>query len=88
MRVRCIKTSLFEGGSLETFCIRSTSRPDDFRHLKVEKTYPKVEFTLEAFPVDDAPHYEALSYAWDTLPASEECVCNGDEFHVSPTLFG
>jgi hypothetical protein len=61
--------------------------PDDFRLLKVEKIHPKVEFALEIFPVDDAPHYEALSYAWGTLPASEECICNGDGFYVSPTLY-
>ena len=65
----------------------SSIGPDDFRLLKVEKIHPKVEFTLESFPVNDAPHYEALSYAWGTLPASEECICNGDKFYVSLTLY-
>src|SRR5277367_3674687 len=65
----------------------SSIGPDDFRLLKVEKIHPKVEFTLETFPVNDAPQYEALSYAWGTLPASEECICNGDGFYLSPTLY-
>jgi hypothetical protein len=65
----------------------SSIGPDDFRLLKVEKIHPKVEFALETFSVNDAPQYEALSYAWGTLPASEECICNGDCFYVSPTLY-
>src|SRR2546423_15396700 len=65
----------------------SSIGPDDSRRLKVEKIHPKVEFALETFPVNDAPQYEVLSYAWGTLPALEECICNCDGFYVSPTLY-
>ncbi|KAG8164155.1 hypothetical protein KVR01_006073 [Diaporthe batatas] len=64
------------------------------RHIRVLKLYsapssddPELSVELLSVPLDDAPPFEALSYAWGSPSPRTEIRCSGMRIEIGPSLY-
>ncbi|KAM5526194.1 heterokaryon incompatibility protein [Fusarium oxysporum f. sp. phaseoli] len=61
---------------------------DSFRIFTLDpgKESDELRGTLQTYPIDAAPKYEALSYVWGPLNRTKSITCNGQDFNITDSL--
>ena len=57
-----------------------------FRLLTITAVERDIVCELDSFAVDDAPPYDAISYAWGPKEAPVDIICNARRMRISPRL--
>jgi hypothetical protein len=59
-----------------------------FRLLTISALECDIVCKLDSFALDDAPPYDAISYAWGPKEAPVDITCNARRMRISPQLAG
>lgn len=64
----------------------ATLPQNHIRLFQILSARPEVRCTMRHFPLDEAPSYQAVSYAWGTEPPSNHIICDNARYAVNPNL--